>query len=114
SGLSRNGQGPAGAVRPVRADLADPAGLREALDGVRPQLVAITAWTRMPTEAENIAVNGAAVRNVLAALEPAGSVEHVALMTGLKHYLGPFEAYAQGVMADTPFHEEEPRLDAPN
>jgi len=114
SGLSRNGQGPAGAVRPVRADLADPAGLRGALDGVRPQLVAITAWTRMPTEAENIAVNGAAVRNVLAALEPAGSVEHVALMTGLKHYLGPFEAYAQGVMADTPFHEEEPRLDAPN
>jgi nucleoside-diphosphate-sugar epimerase len=35
-------------------------------------------------------------------------------MTGLKHYLGPFEAYAQGVMADTPFREEEPRLDAPN
>ena len=35
-------------------------------------------------------------------------------MTGLKHYLGPFEAYAQGVMADTPFHEDEPRPDAPN
>ena len=35
-------------------------------------------------------------------------------MTGLKHYLGPFEAYATGDMADTPFHEEEPRLDSPN
>ena len=35
-------------------------------------------------------------------------------MTGLKHYLGPFEAYAQGVMADTPFHEDEPRTSAPN
>ncbi len=35
-------------------------------------------------------------------------------MTGLKHYLGPFEAYATGVMADTPFREEEPRLDSPN
>ena len=29
-------------------------------------------------------------------LEPARSVRHVALMTGLKHYLGPFEAYATG------------------
>jgi nucleoside-diphosphate-sugar epimerase len=113
-GLSRSGR-PAGAgVRPVRADLADPAGLSAALDGVAPELVAITAWSRQPTEAANIAVNGAAVRDVLAALEPAGSVRHVALMTGLKHYLGPFEAYAQGVMADTPFHEDEPRLDAPN
>jgi nucleoside-diphosphate-sugar epimerase len=113
-GLSRSGRTLGGEVHAVRADLADPGALREALDGLTPQLVAITAWTRMPTEAENIAVNGAAVRNLLTALEPAGSVEHVALMTGLKHYLGPFEAYAQGVMADTPFHEDEPRLDAPN
>src|SRR6476620_1761069 len=113
-GLSRSGRPSAEGVRPVRADLSDPAGLSAALDGVAPQLVAITAWTRMPTEAENIAVNGAAVRNVLAALEPAGSMRHVALMTGLKHYLGPFEAYAQGVMADTPFHEDEPRIDSPN
>jgi nucleoside-diphosphate-sugar epimerase len=35
-------------------------------------------------------------------------------MTGLKHYLGPFEAYAQGEMPDTPFHEDEARLDVPN
>jgi nucleoside-diphosphate-sugar epimerase len=68
----------------------------------------------MDTEAENIAVNGGAVRNLLAALEPERSVRHVALMTGLKHYLGPFEAYAVGVMADTPFREEEPRLSSPN
>jgi nucleoside-diphosphate-sugar epimerase len=113
-GLSRSGRAPGTGVRPLRADLSDPEGLTRALDGVAPHLVAITAWTRMPSEAENIAVNGAAVRNVLRAVEPAGSVEHVALMTGLKHYLGPFEAYAQGVMADTPFHEDEPRLDAPN
>jgi nucleoside-diphosphate-sugar epimerase len=113
-GLSRSGRAPGGGVQPVQADLSDPAGLARALDGLAPQLVAITAWSRQATEAENIAVNGAAVRNLLAALEPSGSVEHVALMTGLKHYLGPFEAYAQGVMADTPFHEDEPRLDAPN
>ena len=113
-GLSRRGGASGDGVQPVRADLSDPDGLTRALDGLAPQLVAITAWSRQPTEAENIAVNSAAVRNVLAAVEPAGSVEHVALMTGLKHYLGPFEAYAQGVMGDTPFHEDEPRLDAPN
>ncbi|GAB4079263.1 SDR family oxidoreductase [Modestobacter muralis] len=113
-GLSRSGRAPGPGIRPMQADLADPAGLAAALDGLAPELVAITAWTRQATEAENIAVNGAAVRDLLAALEPAGSVRHVALMTGLKHYLGPFEAYAQGQMGDTPFHEDEPRLDAPN
>ena len=98
----------------MRADLSDPSALAQALDGVAPELVAVTAWTRQDTEAENIAVNGGAVRNLLGALEPAGSLRHVALMTGLKHYLGPFEAYAVGTMADTPFREEEPRLDSPN
>ena len=112
-GLSRSG-GAVDGVTPVAADLSDPEALRTALDGVAPELVAITAWTRQETEAENIAVNGAAVRHVLAALEPSGSVRHVALMTGLKHYLGPFEAYGTGDMPDTPFREEEPRLDHPN
>jgi nucleoside-diphosphate-sugar epimerase len=112
-GLSRSGGAPEG-VSAVQADLSDPEMLSAALEGVRPTLVAVTAWTRQDTEAENIRVNGGAVRNLLAALEPAGSVQHVALMTGLKHYLGPFEAYATGVMADTPFREEEPRLDSPN
>jgi hypothetical protein len=46
------------------------------------------------TESENIRVNGAMVRNLL----ECGSkiqLQHVALVTGLKHYLGPFETYAQ-------------------
>ena len=57
------------------------------------------------------------VRDVLAALSNSsagGSVRHVALLTGLKHYLGPFEAYGQGEMPDTPFHEDEDRLPYPN
>lgn len=112
-GLSRSGGGPKG-CSPVVADLADPDALGTALADVRPDLVAITAWTRRDTEAENIEVNGGAVRNVLAALEASGSVRHVALMTGLKHYLGPFEAYAVGRMPDTPFHEYEERLPSPN
>jgi len=54
------------------------------------------------------------VRHLLDAVRPAGSVEHVALVTGLKHYLGPFEAYAQGTLPQTPFREEQPRLDVDN
>lgn len=113
-GLSRSGASPHPDVHPVRADLGDAAGLAATLADLRPDLVAITAWTRMDTEAENIRVNGNAVRDLLLALSPSGSVRHVALMTGLKHYLGPFEAYGQGEVPDTPFHEEEERLPHPN
>jgi nucleoside-diphosphate-sugar epimerase len=69
---------------------------------------------RQATEAENIRVNAALVRNLLSALAPVGSVEHVALVTGLKHYLGPFEAYGKGALPETPFREAQPRLDVPN
>src|SRR3954447_23621106 len=86
-GLSGSGRASGDGVQPVRADLADPEGLTRALAGLAPPLVAITAWTPQPTAAETSAVNSAGVRNVLAAVEPAASVEHVALMTGLKHYL---------------------------
>ncbi|CAN5373284.1 SDR family oxidoreductase [soil metagenome] len=113
-GLSRSGAVTTPGVTSLTADLLDTDSLKTALAGTKPELVAITAWMRMGTEAENIEVNSATVRNLLAVLEAENSVTHVALLTGLKHYLGPFERYAVGVMADTPFHEEEPRLDSPN
>lgn len=112
SALSRRASS-TGTVRGLAADLRDPESLRTALVDERPTHVFFTAWQRQPTEAENIAVNGAMVRDLLAALGHA-PLRHVALVTGLKHYLGPFEAYAAGEMPDTPFHEEEPRLDTPN
>lgn len=112
-GLSRGGD-PNPRVQSIRADLRDAAAIADALHGIDPEVVVITAWMRQDTEAENIRVNGGLVRDLLAALEPAGSVRHVALVTGLKHYLGPFEAYGTSVMAETPFHESEPRLDYPN
>jgi nucleoside-diphosphate-sugar epimerase len=74
----------------------------------------LASWLRQGTEAENIRVNSAMVRNLLDALRPAGSVEHVALVTGLKHYLGPFEAYGKGALPQTPFREEQGRLDIEN
>ncbi|GAA0312865.1 SDR family oxidoreductase [Kineococcus aurantiacus] len=101
-------------VQHVPADLLDDGSVQAALSPLRPDTVHITTWVRRPTEAENIEVNSAIVRRALDAVGPGGSVRHVALMTGLKHYLGPFEAYAQGAVPDTPFHEDEPRLDAPN
>jgi nucleoside-diphosphate-sugar epimerase len=112
SALSRRA-GTRDGVRGIAADLRDPEGLRSALADERPTHVFFTAWQRQATEAENIAVNSAMVRDLLAALDHA-PLAHVALVTGLKHYLGPFEAYAAGEMPDTPFHEEEPRLDTPN
>ncbi|WP_423922762.1 SDR family oxidoreductase [Frigoribacterium sp. 2-23] len=110
--LSRRASSAPG-VRGIAADLRSPESLEEALAGERPTHVFFTAWQRQATEAENIAVNSAMVRDLLAALVHA-PLEHVALVTGLKHYLGPFEAYAAGEMPDTPFHEDEPRLDTPN
>ena len=113
-GLSRSPRNPVPGVTPVAADLLEPAALGEALGDVDPEIVFITAWMKRDTEAENIDVNSATVRNVLAAVGAKGSVRHVGLLTGLKHYLGPFDDYATGEMPDTPFHEDEPRLDSPN
>ena len=106
---------PAGARRATRsaADLTDPDVLsrRAGRRGAR-TLVAITAWTRQADRGgEHRASTAARCATCWLRWSPPGRVRHVALMTGLKHYLGPFEAYAQGVMADTPFHEDEPRLD---
>ncbi|CAB1402243.1 Nucleoside-diphosphate-sugar epimerases [Pseudomonas fluorescens] len=101
-------------VIPVATDLQDPVSLERALAGLKPTHVFITTWSRQATEAENIRVNAAMVRNVLAAIRPANSVEHVALVTGLKHYLGPFEAYGKGSLPQTPFREEQGRLDVEN
>lgn len=112
-GLARNPQ-PQDNVTPVAADLLDPASLKSALSGIAPSHVFISSWLRQQTEAENIRVNSAMVRNLLDAVSPAGSVEHVALVTGLKHYLGPFEAYGKGVLPQTPFREERGRLDIDN
>ncbi len=113
-GLARRPPSDIEGMLPVTADLLDPESLRVALQGLRPTDVFLSAWLRQTTEAENIKVNRAMVRNVLDAVAPAGSVKHVALVTGLKHYLGPFEAYGTGKLPATPFREEQPRLDLEN
>jgi nucleoside-diphosphate-sugar epimerase len=113
-GLARRPPADIAGLKPVATDLTDAEGLRAALADLRPSHVFICTWMRQATEAENIKVNAAMVRNLLDALRPQRSVQHVALVTGLKHYLGPFEAYGKGALPATPFRESQPRLDIEN
>ncbi|GGB85810.1 SDR family oxidoreductase [Pseudoduganella buxea] len=113
AGVSRGRTPTVAGVTQISADLTSP-GLAAALAGVEPSHVFITAWSRQASEEENIRVNGGMVENVLAAVGPGGSVRHAALVTGLKHYLGPFEAYGQGAVPVTPFREEQGRQDVAN
>ncbi|MDL2398870.1 SDR family oxidoreductase [Rhizobium mayense] len=111
SGLSRS-QSPIPGVETFRCDLVDARSVQIALADAKPTHVFITAWSRQETEAKNCEVNGAIVRNVLDALKGRG-VKHVALTTGTKHYLGPFESYAK-TQPETPFREEQKRLPGEN
>jgi nucleoside-diphosphate-sugar epimerase len=114
-GLSRNPNTEIAALKPIAADLLSPDDLAAKFAEVAPTHVFFTSWMRNDTEAENIRVNSAMVRNLLDSLSAKKSVQHVALVTGLKHYLGPFEAYAQaGTLPETPVREEHPRLDLEN
>lgn len=112
-GLSRRPTRQAGVV-PVAVDLQDKAATTATLADLRPEAVFITTWLRQNSEAENIRVNAAMVRNLLDGLRAGGSTRHVALVTGLKHYLGPFEAYGKGTLPQTPFREDQGRLDVEN
>ena len=106
-GLARKPREMPGVV-PVAADLQDAVALKTALADIHPAHLFICTWLRQDTEAENVRVNGDMVRNLFAALEGKGLV-HAALVTGTKHYLGPFESYGQ-TNAETPFREDNPRL----
>src|SRR3954452_14750364 len=67
-GLARHPPLDIAGVKPVAADLLDCRSLRSGLTGISPTHVFLTTWKRNVTEAENIRVNGAMVRNLLEAL----------------------------------------------
>lgn len=114
-GLARNPKTDLNGTIPISADLLNTDSLTTALSDIGPTHVFITSWMRNETEAENIRVNSLMVRNLLNTVAPKKTVQHVALVTGLKHYLGPFEAYAQeGTLPTTPVREEHPRLEIEN
>lgn len=112
-GIARRPEQAPPGVRPIAVDLRDAAAVCAALAAVRPTHLFLTTWLRQATEAENCAVNGAMVGNLLEALADAPDLAHVALVTGLKHYLGPFEHFARN-RPETPLREEQPRIPLPN
>ncbi|MGO1543249.1 MAG: SDR family oxidoreductase [Gulosibacter sp.] len=112
--LSRSQMVEIAGAKSVLTDLTDADAVSDVLAGDTFTHIFLSAWARRTTEAENILVNRAMVHNVLEATVPSGTVRHVALVTGLKHYFGPFEAFAVDTVRDTPFHEDEPRLEIDN
>ena len=113
-GLARRIEALPSGVLPIKADTLDPDALRDALAGLAPSHVFFTTWTRRETERENCLANSAMLRNVFEALPHPERLTHASLVTGLKHYLGPFESYAKGAPPVTPFRETMPRLDVEN
>jgi len=113
-GLARRPRRDLPGIIPLAADLLDPAALREVLMPIQPSHVFFCSWLRQATEAENCVVNSAMLRNVFETLPKPDGLSHAALVTGLKHYLGPFEAYAAGAPPQTPFREDMPRLPLAN
>ena len=113
SGISRAAPRDLPELGHIAVDITDAGATRTALEGEGITHAFFCTWSRQPTEADNIRVNGAMLRSVLRALEGHDDLRHVALVTGLKHYLGPFESYAK-VKPDTPFREEQPRLQYDN
>jgi nucleoside-diphosphate-sugar epimerase len=108
-GLSRSPRYEIPGVEHVYADVLDPAGVEAAVTGKDVSHLFFTTWSRQATEADNRRVNGAMLSNTLDAVGRTTKLHHAVLVTGLKHYLGPFEAYASAP-ADTPFRESQDRL----
>ena len=102
-----------GRIKPIAADLLDREQVAAALKNLPITHLFISTWLRQETEKENVRVNGATVRNLFAALRSTDTLQHAALVTGTKHYLGPFESYGQ-TAAETPFREDTPRLPGDN
>lgn len=113
-GLSRGRNAIVPGCQPIIADLTDSESVAAAVSGLGITHVFLTAWSRQASEKENIRVNGAMVRNVLEPLGRTAQLKHAALVTGLKHYLGPFEAYGAGAVPITPFREEQGRQPVEN
>jgi nucleoside-diphosphate-sugar epimerase len=113
-GLARRPErAPRGTI-PHAADLNDAAAVRSAVAGAPASHVFYATWT--PAEDEDVAceINARHFATVLDAVADAGHpVRHVALVTGVKHYLGPFKDFGL-YQPDTPFIEDAPRLPIPN
>lgn len=79
--------------RHIAADLEDADASKAALKAASDVThVFYCTWSRRESEAENVRVNAAMIRNLFDGI-PDAPVRHAALVTDLKHYLGSFDAY---------------------
>lgn len=114
NGLSRHPERAPEGTRPLKADLNDRDAVFAQVASVPLTHVFQATWTPAPTEEEAGEINGRHFRNVLDGVKAAGHrLEHVALVTGCKHYLGPFDDFGK-YRPETPFMEDSPRLPIPN
>src|SRR4051794_11003238 len=94
-------------VKPLAADLLNPAQLRGAIGELGVTHVFFTTWLRQQNEQKNCEVNGAMLTNLLDGLKDS-PLQHVSLVTGGKTYFGSFEESGKFEVT-TPFREEQPR-----
>lgn len=111
-GLSRHTSYIIPSVNHINADILKPDQVIKAVEGLDFDTIFYCTWKKHDTESENCKVNGQMIQNTMDAVRT-NKFNHVVLITGLKHYLGPFEAYAATPM-DTPFHESQERLNIEN
>jgi nucleoside-diphosphate-sugar epimerase len=109
-GLARKAPDGESRARHIAVDLLDPQGCKDRLGGLGEVThVFYAAYQERPTEAEQVAANGAMLRNLVNAIEAAApGLEHVSLTEGVKAYgcqFGPFK---------TPAKETDPRHMPPN
>jgi nucleoside-diphosphate-sugar epimerase len=115
-GLSRDAARAAALGVPhVACDLADARACREAAAHLpAPTHLFFATWSHQRDEAENCAVNGAMLANAIEMATARGKLAHVALVTGLKHYLGLRPDGPPRALLDTPFREDQPRVGSEN
>ncbi|MEJ5902997.1 SDR family oxidoreductase [Ochrobactrum teleogrylli] len=113
-GLARRPESAPAGVISLKADLNHSEEVRAALAKVPVTHLFQAAWTPAATEQEASDVNARHLDTVLDAIRAgAGRLQHVVLVTGVKHYLGPFKDFGC-YLPETPFREGTPRLPLEN
>jgi len=113
-GLARRPEAAPKGVIPLKVDLDRPDDVGKALASVPVTHLFQATWTPADTEEQASEINARHLDTVLDALRAGpGRLQHVALVTGVKHYLGPFKDFGR-YLPETPFREDTPRLPLEN
>lgn len=113
-GLARRPESAPAGVVPLKADLDEPESVHAVLASVPVSHLFQATWTPAETEEKASEINARQLDTVLDALrDGAAQLRHVVLVTGVKHYLGPFKEFGR-YLPETPFHEDTPRLPLEN